>query len=76
MPLYCQRYKAEYKSGSWEAMVLCRVVIDIQALFVADENTERKLTDKVRFAKKEGLIDNFIYGFVSATYLSAVIDTL
>ena len=46
------------------------------AVLVVDENTERKLADKVRQAKKDGLIDNFIYGSVSATYLSAVIDTL
>ena len=48
----------------------CRIVL------VVDENTEKKLADKVRQAKKNGLIDNFIYGSVSATYLSAVIDTL
>ena len=34
------------------------------------------VADKVRRAKKDGLIDNFIFGSVSATYLSAVIDTL
>ena len=43
---------------------------------VVDENTEQKLADRVRQAKKDGLIDNFIYGSVSATYLSAVIDAL
>ena len=48
----------------------CKVVL------VVDENTEKKLAEKVRCAKKDGLIDNFIYGSVSATYLSAVIDTL
>ena len=48
----------------------CKVVL------VVDENTEQKLADRVRQAKKDGLIDNFIYGSVSATYLSAVIDTL
>lgn len=48
----------------------CKIV------FVVDENTEKKLADKVRLAKKDGLIDNFVYGSVSATYLSAVIDTL
>lgn len=35
-----------------------------------------KLADRVRQAKKDGKIDNFIYGSVSATYLSAVIDVL
>ena len=48
----------------------CKIVL------VVDENTEKKLADKVRQAKKEGLVDNFIYGSVSSTYLSAVIDTL
>lgn len=49
---------------------------DCKIVLVVDENTEKKLADKVRLAKKDGLIDNFIYGSVSATYLSAVIDTL
>ena len=48
----------------------CKIVL------VVDENTEKKLADKVRHAKKDGLIDNFIYGSVSSTYLSAVIDAL
>lgn len=49
---------------------------DCKIVFVVDENTEKELAEKVRRAKKDGLIDNFIYGSVSATYLSAVIDTL
>ena len=48
----------------------CRVVL------VVDENTQQKLADKVRRAKQDGLTDNFIYGSVSAAYLSAVIDAL
>ena len=48
----------------------CKIVL------VVDENTEKKLADRVRQVKKDGLIDNFIYGSVSSTYLSAVIDTL
>lgn len=48
----------------------CKIVL------VVDENTEKKLADRVRQAKKDGLIDSFIYGSVSSTYLSAVIDTL
>lgn len=48
----------------------CKIVL------VVDENTEKKLADKVRQAKKNGLVDNFIYGSVSSTYLSAVIDAL
>lgn len=49
---------------------------DCKIVLVVDENTEKKLADRVRKVKKDGLIDNFIYGSVSSTYLSAVIDTL
>ena len=48
----------------------CKIVL------MVDENTERKLADRVRQAKKDGLIDGFIYGSISTTYLAAVIDTL
>ena len=34
------------------------------------------VVDRVRQAKKDGLVDNFIYGSVSSSYLSAVIDAL
>ena len=49
---------------------------DCKIVLVVAENTEKKLADKVRQAKKDGLVDNFIYGSVSSTYLSAVIDAL
>lgn len=49
---------------------------DCKIVLVVDENTERKLSDRVRQAKKDGLVDNFIYGSVSSSYLSAVIDAL
>lgn len=49
---------------------------DCKIVLVVDENSEKKLADQVRQVKKDGLIDNFIYGSVSSTYLSAVIDTL
>ena len=48
----------------------CKIVL------VVDEKTEKKLADKVRQAKKDGLVDNFIYGSVSSSYLAAVIDAL
>ena len=48
----------------------CKVV------FVVDENSESGLADRVRQTMKDGLIDNFVYGSVSSTYLGAVIDTL
>lgn len=49
---------------------------DCKVVLVVDENSERKLADRVREAKKDGRIDQFIYGSISATYLSAVIDAL
>ena len=48
----------------------CKIVL------VVDENTEKKLADRVRQAKKDGLVDNFVYGSISSSYLSAVIDAL
>lgn len=48
----------------------CKVVL------VVDENTERMLADRVCQAKKDGLVENFIYGSVSSSYLAAVIDAL
>lgn len=49
---------------------------DCKIVLVVDENTEKKLADQVRQAKKDGLVDNFIYGSSSSSYLSAVIDAL
>lgn len=43
---------------------------------IVDEKAEKKLAQRVLQAKKDGLIDNFIYSSVSVTYLSAVVDTL
>ena len=48
----------------------CKVVLAV------DENSEGKLADRVRKAKKDGRIDQFVYGSISAAYLAAVIDTL
>ena len=48
----------------------CKIVL------IVDENAEKELARRVLQAKKDGLIDNFIYGSVSAAYLSAVVDTL
>ena len=48
----------------------CKIVL------VVDENSESELAEQVRQAKKDGLIDQFIYGSISAGYLVALIDTL
>lgn len=43
---------------------------------VVDENSEREVAEQVRQAKKDGRIDQFIYGSISASYLVALLDTL
>ena len=48
----------------------CKIVL------VVDENSEGELAEQVKQAKKDGLIDQFIYGSISANYLVALIDTL
>ena len=48
----------------------CKVVLAV------DENSEERLAARVRETKKEGRIDQFVYGSISAAYLAAVIDTL
>ena len=60
------RIRDEVKSRSPD----CKIVL------LVDENTEKQLADKVLLAKKDGLIDNFIYASISAAYLTAVIDAL
>lgn len=48
----------------------CKIVL------VVDENSEKEVAEQVRQAKKDGLIDQFIYGSISASYLVALMDTL
>ena len=48
----------------------CKIVL------IVDENAEKPLARRVLQAKKDGLIDNFIFGSISAEYLTAVVDTL
>ena len=48
----------------------CRII-----LFISDEN-DGELTEKVRQAKREGLIDAFLFGSVSENYFASVIDSV
>ncbi|MGN0577177.1 MAG: hypothetical protein ACI4J4_01015 [Ruminiclostridium sp.] len=67
---YSMEERMEIRSGLRKINPDCKIVL------VVDENTDKKLADKVRQAKKDGLIDSFIYESTSSTYLSAVIDAL
>lgn len=49
---------------------------DCKVVLVVDENSEKEAADRVRQAKKDGLIDQFIYGSTSPAYLVALMDTL
>ena len=48
----------------------CRII-----LFVNDES-DGELTEKVRQAKRDGLIDAFLFGSVSENYFASVIDSV
>jgi len=48
----------------------CKIVL------IVDENAEKDIARQVRQAKKDGLIDQFIYGSISATYLADIVDSL
>lgn len=48
----------------------CRII-----LFVDDENDE-SLNEKVRCAKRDGLIDAFLFGSVPENYFVSVIDSV
>ena len=47
-------------------MILKRVAVD----------NEKDIAKQVKQAKKDGIIDQFIYGSISATYLADIVDSL
>lgn len=49
---------------------------DCKIVLAVDENAEKAVAKKVKQAKKDGLIDQFIYGSISATYLADILDSL
>lgn len=49
---------------------------DCKIVLVVDENAEKAVARKVKQTKKDGLIDQFIYGSISATYLADIVDSL
>jgi AmiR/NasT family two-component response regulator len=48
----------------------CKIVL------LVDEKAEKKIAEQVKQAKRDGLIDQFIYGSTSASFLAALMDTL
>lgn len=64
----CERMKI--RDAVKEAYPDCKIVL------IVDENAEREAAKQVKQAKKDGLIDQFIYGSISATYLADIVDSL
>ena len=48
----------------------CKIVL------IVDENAEKEVAKQVKQAKKDGLIDQFIYSSISAAYLADIMDSL
>ena len=55
---------------------LKRLEPDCKIVFMVDENSEKQAANQVRLAKKDGLIDDFLYHSASPAYLAAVVDAL
>jgi len=49
---------------------------DCKIVLIVDENAEKDVAKQVKQAKKDGLIDQFIYGSISASYLADIVDCL
>ena len=49
---------------------------ECKIVFIVDENAEKAVAKQVKQAKKDGLIDQFIYGSISASYLADIVDSL
>ena len=49
---------------------------DCKIVYLVDEKAEPAVAQKVRRAKTDGLIDQFIYTSISASYLLGVTETL
>ena len=62
--------RLEIRDRLKKSLPSCKIVLTV------DENSEKKEADRVRLAKKDGLIDGFIYNSASPAYLAAVIDAL
>jgi len=49
---------------------------ECKIVFIVDENAEKDIAKQIKQAKKDGLIDQFIYGSISASYLADIVDSL
>lgn len=49
---------------------------DCKVVLLVDENSDRQVAERIKQAKCDGLIDQFVYGSTSASYLVALLETL
>ena len=54
--------------------IIRRMDPDCKIVFMADEKADPELAEKIKQAKIDGLIDQFIYSSISSTYLKAVLE--
>lgn len=52
------------------------VIPNCKTVLLVDENSDNRLAEQVKQAKRDGIIDQFIYGSTSANFLVALMDTL
>ena len=64
-----------YSPWMFKERMAIRDKVKRNILFV-DDDTDEDLTEKVRQAKREGLIDAFLFGSVSENYFASVIDSV
>lgn len=69
-PYFTLEERLETAKKLREVLPSCKVVI------LCDENADPDMAEKVKEAKKLGLIDSFFYSSVSGEYLSAMLDAL
>lgn len=47
---------------------------DCKIVFMVDEKAEPQIAEKIKQAKMDGLIDQFVYSSISSTYFKAVLE--
>lgn len=48
---------------------------DCRIVFMVDEKAEPEIAEQIKQAKMDGLIDQFVYSSISASYLKAVLES-
>ena len=56
-----------------EAKRLCSLRPECKVILLCDENSAPEVARRIALAKKDGLIDDFIYSSVSESYLTAML---